>query len=223
MALDCRGHGDAGGQRGHCNQFAEYLSDLESACSLARQKVPGAPLGLVGHSHGGLIALRALCDARYGACHGPAVLSSPYLRLRRPAPWPKVLLGHLASRVAPHLALGQGIPPTDMTHDPGMLAASRRDRLTHHWATARWFTESLRAQQYVAEHAAEIRAPTLWLVAGADPVSDPAANVKAYDLAGGQKHLHVYEDYYHEVFHEAGRARVFSDVQSWFAGHLLQG
>lgn len=223
MGLDYRGHGTSDGQRGHCSQFGEYLVDLESACTLARKRLPGAPLGLVAHSHGSLIALRALCDDHYRACHAPAVVSSPYLRLRAPTPTLKAWIGHLASHVVPRLALGQGIPASDMTRDAEMLEANRRDRLIHHWATARWFTESLQAQQYVTEHVEDLRTPTLWLVAGADPVADPEVSLRAYKGAGGQKSLHLYEGCYHELFHEVCRERVFKDVGSWLAGRLLQG
>lgn len=218
ITFDCRGHGKSGGRRGHCDRFEEYLSDLEGAFATVRAALPDIPLGLVAHSHGSLIALRLLCEpARTPPGLRAAVLSSPYLRLRAKPPALKVLFARLASSIVPHLALDNGLKPTQMSHDPETIEAHRSDPLMHHVATARWFTESIAAQDYVVAHVGRLSVPTLWLVAGADPVADAAVTSSVYQRASGDKAIHVYEGLYHELFHELGRERVFGDLEAWLS------
>ena len=62
MAFDYRGHGQAGGRRGHVDEFGEFLGDLDRACREARETLSDKPLAIVAHSNGALIALRAFCE-----------------------------------------------------------------------------------------------------------------------------------------------------------------
>jgi alpha-beta hydrolase superfamily lysophospholipase len=55
--FDCRGHGRSEGRRGHVDRFDDYHADLNLVVRRARERVPGVPWALMGHSLGGLIAL----------------------------------------------------------------------------------------------------------------------------------------------------------------------
>lgn len=210
LAYDVRGHGHSLGARGFIAHFDDYLDDLARAQAAAEQLAPGAPIILLGHSQGSLITLRALCGD-----HPPkvtaAIVSSPYLQLRLSVPGYKKLLARVASRLAPKLAQPNGLRVEDLTHDEQKLAERRADTLCFDIATARWYTEALAAQDYVARHADRIQIPTTWLVAGADPIADPAATKRVasrvsradyHDLAGLK----------HEVFNEVSRGAVFAEV-----------
>lgn len=222
LAFDYRGHGLADGQRGHCDRFTEYLGDLESAWALMRTQLGDLPLGLVAHSHGALIALRLLCDPQRSLddLQG-AVLSAPFLRLRMPVSQIKATLASLASRVAPRLTLPAGIKSTDVSRDPEIVAAREGDPLVHDLATARWFTESSAAQEYVVAHCDRLSLPCLWLVGTADPIADPAATLDAFERAGGEKEWQVYQGFLHEPLHELGRAQVLHDVVGWLSRRLF--
>src|SRR5579864_123572 len=54
VAIDMRGHGRAGGKRGFCERFDEYLADVLELERLTREK--NVPAFLFGHSLGGLVA-----------------------------------------------------------------------------------------------------------------------------------------------------------------------
>ena len=60
--LDCRGHGQSGGKRAHIDAFDEYLSDLDLFLTRVKEQSGAAPLFLLAHSQGGLIAARYLLD-----------------------------------------------------------------------------------------------------------------------------------------------------------------
>ncbi|HUJ59533.1 MAG TPA: lysophospholipase [Kofleriaceae bacterium] len=215
LSWDVRGHGQSPGPRGYIDRFATYLDDFAAARTAAQALAPGAPLVLLGHSHGSLIVLRALCGDRPPAAK-LAILSSPYLGLRLAVPGYKKLLARVASRIAPQLAQPNALRVEDLTHDPGKQAERLADKLCFDIATARWFTESSAAQAYVLAHADRIAMPTLWLVGGADPIADPAASRRVADRVPGADYREL-AGFRHEVFNETERAKVFDDVRAALA------
>src|ERR1044071_4449243 len=101
LAYDVRGHGQSPGQRGYIDRFSIYLDDFAAMHAAARALVGApAPLVLLGHSHGGLIVLRALSGDRPPAA-AAAILSSPFLALRMAIPGYQRVLARVASRLAP--------------------------------------------------------------------------------------------------------------------------
>ena len=215
MSYDVRGHGHSPGARGFIERFDIYVDDLRAAIAAARELAPAAPFVLLGHSHGGLITLHALAGSRPPeAAH--AIISSPYLKLQLEVPRYKKLLARVASRIAPKLDQPSGLRADQLMQDPQKQAEWAADKLNFPTANARWFTEALDAQQFVAANADKITMPSTWLVGGADPLCDPAAskriaqrtkNATYHDLVGLR----------HEVFNETERAKVFAELTNVLA------
>jgi len=216
LAYDVRGHGQSPGPRGYIDHFSQYLEDLAAAQAAAQKLVaPDAPLILLGHSHGSLITLRALCDE-----HPPkvkaAIVTSPYLGLKLAVPGYKKLLARVASKVAPKLAQPNTLRVEDLTSDKTKQAERVADKLCFDIATARWFTESTAALEFVAAHAQRIDVPTTWLVGGADPIADPArSRAVASQLTGAT--YHDLAGMKHEVFNEVDRGKVFAELTAVLA------
>jgi lysophospholipase len=220
LAVDYRGHGRAGGRRGHCLSFTEFLDDLDVSLERARAAVDTGPLVLVAHSHGGLIALRALLDGRARQVDALA-LSSPLLGL--PAiPRIKTIAGKAASRLWPTLTMPSGLDPATFTHDQELLRQAMADGLRHDVATARWYTEAVGAIDFVAAHIGKLAVPSFWQLAGDDRVVDGQASRRLYPLAGGDKALKIYETDYHEIFNEVDRGVVFGDLLAWISRVVLK-
>jgi alpha-beta hydrolase superfamily lysophospholipase len=211
LSYDVRGHGKSPGERGYIDRFTTYLGDLAAMQAAARQLVGSdPPMILLGHSHGSLITLRALADDRPPQV-AAAIVSSPFLALRLEVPGWQRLLARVASRVAPKLSQPNALRVEDLTQDPEKQAARRADKLCFEVATSRWFTEAMAAQAYVLEHADRIRLPTTWLVAGDDPIVDPARSRTVAARIPGATY-HDYVGMKHEVFNELERGRVFLEL-----------
>ncbi|HOX43371.1 MAG TPA: lysophospholipase [Myxococcota bacterium] len=213
-AVDYRGHGQSGGKRAHIEAFEEYLGDLDAFLGEARRAgFEGKPV-LLGHSQGGLIA------ARYAELHPEGLralaLSSPFMDLAMQIPAVKAMAGRVMSRVWPSFSMPSGLDPSWVSHDQAAVARYAADPLVSHNTTARWFTEVTRAQAETLAEAGRLALPLLVQQAGDDRLALVEATRRLFGGAGSQdKRLEVYEGYYHEIFNEVGKDRVFADLTGW--------
>jgi alpha-beta hydrolase superfamily lysophospholipase len=201
VAIDMRGHGHAGGKRGFCEHFSEYLDDVSELTRLVEERAPGVPAFLFGHSFGGLVATLAALDrpGRWRAL----VLSGPYFGLALHVPRVKLIAGKIASKLAPAFGLPSQLRGADMTHDAARIRAYDHDPLIFKNATARWFSETEAAQARVLKEAPSLRLP-LYLVMG---MEDRCAKVESarqfFDAAGStDKTWDGRAGLFHEVLNE---------------------
>lgn len=208
LTYDVRGHGKSPGARGAIDRFQTYLDDLAAIIAGSRSLAPaGAPLILLGHSHGSLITLRALAGDN-PPTPASAIVSSPYLGLKLHVPGWKKTMAKLVGRLAPNLNQPNNIRSEQLTSDKAKQAEHAADKLVFPTATIGWFVESAAAQQYVLDHADRIAVPTTWLVGGDDPIADPARSRQIADKVKGATY-HDLVGMKHEVFNEVDRASVY--------------
>jgi alpha-beta hydrolase superfamily lysophospholipase len=227
--FDLRGHGSSPGVRGHIERFSDYVSDarlfaeaIAAEQTAAQAGKLAAPLYLLGHSLGGLIATSS-AEARPDGLAG-LILSSPFLRLRLPVSGVKRAAATVLSRVAPTRDIGNSIPAEELSHEPDVVAAYTSDPLNHHVATARWAAEVLAAQRAALSAAGQLHLPLLVMYAGADTIADPAASRELFAAASSaDKTVRCYTGYYHELFNEVGRDAVFADLGAWLATRAQTG
>lgn len=212
LGYDQRGHGRSTGKRGALDRFTDYLDELDVARRQARALADDAKLPardvLLGHSNGGLIVLRALTDPTRAPAVDAAVITSPFLGLRLPVSPARKLLARIASRLAPALAQPNQLKVEQLTHDPDKQRERTNDTLCHSVATARWFTEAMAAQDFVAGNMARIKVPTLWLVGADDAIADAARTRQLAEHLAGATYHHL-AGMCHEVLNELDRARVY--------------
>jgi lysophospholipase len=217
-AMDYRGHGQSGGRRAHIDDFEEYLQDVHAFMDEIRRDGFDDPPVLLGHSQGGLIAARfaELATERIAAL----ILSSPFLGMAIKVPAPKVWMGKVFSRYLPTLAMPTGLDPAWVSHDAEIVDEYTSDPLVSHHATVRWFTEVSHAQAETILDAGKLRLPMIVMQAGSDRIASVDSARRLYDEAGSSdKRWEIYPDYYHEIFNEIGRERVFADLVAWLGQH----
>ena len=217
-SYDQRGHGQSPGRRGALRHADDLLMDLAAVYAHYAATLAQPPL-LLGHSMGGLVALRAVLD---GAVVPPAlVLSSPALRSRES---PRMIrLASVLSRLLPSLPLRNGLDASKLSHDPQVLVDYLGDPLRHGWITPRLADFIFNAGPACVADAARLPVPTLLLVADGDELVDPAGSRDfARAAATAPLTTRFFSTLYHELFNEAepGRSQVLMQLGDWLGRQL---
>lgn len=208
---DQRGHGRSGGTRGDAPSADTMVLDAKIVIDDFARQLAEPPL-LFGHSMGGLFAARfataALSPLR------ALILSSPALAV--PLSGAQKLLLKTMRALAPGMAVPNGLQTRYLSHDPTVVDAYVKDPLVHPKISSRLLTGMLAAIDFSQTHAATLTIPTLMVVAGDDHLVDASGSDSFFKrLAPGIGTMHLYRDFYHEVFNEVDARRVFADVRSW--------
>lgn len=223
-APDLRGHGQSEGPRGHVAAFDRYLDDLAVVVHIARREAPPEmACFLLGHSLGGLVALR-LAQRSPDLVDG-LVLSSPSLGLTVHVPALKSLLGKALSLLWPSFSMANELDPTRLSHDPAVVQAYIDDPLVHNRVSARWFTEFLAAMQAANREAFRLSLPCLLQLAGDDHLTSvTAAEAFFQGLGAADRTLRRYDGLYHEIYNapDEERAPVLADLTGWIEARLTR-
>ena len=218
VSYDQRGHGKSGGLPGHIERFSDYEEDLDRSISLAGSHGDTRRIFIIGHSMGGLVALRYL--AIKGIKLGGAVVSAPLIGLAVPAPAHKVMIARVGARVAPRLRLDNEINPDDLSRDPEVCRAYAEDPLVNRLVSARWFAEATRAMQQVKAWANDIKLPVLVMHGSDDRIAGVEETKQLFERLGSKdKELVIYPGFYHELFNEPEKQEVFDRVTTWLDAH----
>jgi alpha-beta hydrolase superfamily lysophospholipase len=215
---DQYGHGESGGGRGQLPKPTRLLDDLADIIDSTRLRMPdGAPLILLGHSLGGLVAGR-LVSLHLRRVEG-LVLSSPALDPGL-SPLQKLLLATLP-RVVPNLTVGNGLDPAFLSHNPEVVAAYRADPRVHDRVSGRMGRFIADAAAATVASAAKWTVPTLLLYAGDDRLVNPAGS-RAFAAAApsGVVTTTAFEGLYHELFNEVDPEPVYLALKRWLDAHF---
>jgi alpha-beta hydrolase superfamily lysophospholipase len=214
VAIDLRGHGRSGGQRGYCGRFAEYLDDARELEALVVAQE--GPSFLFGHSFGGLVAASSVI-AKPGPWRA-LVLSGPFFGFAIAVPTLKRLAGLVASRVLPRLSLPSGIDGDQVTHDKERARSYESDPLVLKIANARWFTEARAAQDRTIASAKKVTLPLCIVMGAADPVAKVESARAFFDAAGSTDKVW---DARPGLFHEVLNEPEWPDIAARFADFIL--
>jgi alpha-beta hydrolase superfamily lysophospholipase len=225
LGYDQRGHGRSEGPRGRLNADDNLLQDLGLIIDTLRAARPG-PLVLLGHSMGGLVAARFVAGTGMGEPWSrpvdALVLSSPALDPGMSA-WQKLLLAVLG-RLAPNLAVNNGLRPQWISKDEQVVRGYMADPLVHDRITPRLANFIVQGGRSVRERAASWAVPTLLLYAGSDRCVAPAGSA-GFAAAAPQSlvAVHEFRPLFHEIFNEPEQADVFAVLREWLAGLADRG
>jgi alpha-beta hydrolase superfamily lysophospholipase len=210
---DHYGHGESGGVRGALPTDMRLVDDLADIVETTRLRLaPGTPVIVLGHSMGGLVA--SACVAMKDARIDGLVLSSPALATYLSGVQ-KFLLSFMP-RIAPNLAVGNGLNPDFISHDPAVVAAYREDPRVHDRITGRLARFIADGGPWVVERAPQWKVPTLLMYAGADQLVNPAGS-RAFAAAAPKDVVRsaCFPELFHEIFNELDAEPVFETLRQW--------
>lgn len=219
LAPDLRGHGRSGGRRGHARSFDALLDDLEAHLAEAASEGGALPTVLLGHSLGGLLALRYLQRAPSDSVRG-TVAVAPFFELRMEAPAWKLALGRMADRWLPGLTLPSGVGSELVLREPAAREERRSDPLVHDRISARLWGEMRRAADAVRDPAEPLGGPVLLQVAGDDRLVSSEAAEAAAEESGARIAVRRYPGAYHDLLHDPAAEAAARDALAWIRERL---
>ncbi len=220
-ALDTRAHGRSPGAKVHVGDFAEFLEDVRAVLDRVRERHPGLPLFLLGHSQGGLVVLQYA--TRHPEGLAGIVVTSPLLDAH-PSLRPSKAFGLAIAvllRIAPRLRLPSGLDPRAISRDPAVVKAYVEDPLVSRRVSPAWYAALRRAQSEVRAGAARLAVPTLVLATPDDRLVDPAAIRRfASEAPPGRVEESWWPGLSHELMNEPERGEVLAVVDGWLRRRL---
>ena len=219
-AFDRRGEGKSGGPRAHTPSYEALLRDIDTHLANTRERFPGIPLVMYGHSFGGA---QTLCYVMKRSPRLAAVVaSSPGLASGVRQPALKVAAGRLLAKVAPRMHIPLGSPLSSISHDPAWLEATKADPYFIQTLSARIAIEQLNTNAWILAQASFPAVPLLIMQGTADQHVDPKVNIEFAGRLKGDVTLKVWEGLGHELHNEveASRAEVLAFVKGWIDKHV---
>ena len=220
-ALDNRAHGRSPGAKVHVGDFDEFLEDSSSMIAFVRERHPGLPLYLLGHSQGGLVVLQHALRHPQGLAG--IVVVSPLLAAH-PSLRPSKAFGlalAVLRRVAPRLRLPSGVDARRISRDPDVVKTYVEDPLVSRRVSPSWYTALRRAQAEVRGRAGRLGVPALVLASPDDRLVDPEA-IRRFvaDAPAGQVEASWWPGLRHELLNEPERDQVLAAIDAWLRPRL---
>ena len=207
VAPDLFGFGKSGGERAYIREWSDYWGQIAALVTETRNSSE-APVVLLGHSLGGLIA------ASYGLSDNPQpdylVLSAP--SIGGGAWWQKALAPVLAA-VAPKLLVPNALEGSQLSRDPDVGEAYFADPLVFTKSSAHLGKEIFSTQADVSSRIHEWHLPTLVMHGGADTIVPARTSAALADLPPVERRL--YTKLRHEIFNEPEGPALVSEVVEW--------
>ena len=211
FGYDHHGHGLSSGLRGNLLSPSQLLDDVRFVIEQVRALTP-APMVLLGHSMGGLIAARAVAQS---LPHIDAlVMSSPALGAQTNV-IQKFLLATLP-KLFPHVRVDNGVKTTWVARDAQVVRAYVEDPLVHRQISAGLAAWILKEGAQTVAQASVWTMPTLLLYAGQDQLVLPQASAEFTRLAPSDVlQSHCFNVMYHEIFNDPEKAMVLVKLLAW--------
>lgn len=215
-AYDLRGHGRTGGPRVHASSFEVLMEDIARDIDQTRQRFPGVPVFLYGHSLGGEQVLYYVLR-RSPSLKG-VIATSPLLAPGTPVSPLKVTVSKLLSRIVPRLIITTEVPWESLSGDPAVIEWTKKDPLYQEGVSVRMGAELLRAGEWIRAQTV-FPLPLLIMQGTEDHHVSPEKTIQFGQGLTGDVTLKVWEGGHHELHNDLGRQKVADFILTWLEKH----
>ena len=216
-AVDLRGRGMSEGARFYVDDVAEYVADIGGVIDIAKERHPGLPVYLLGHSAGGVTACSYTLD------HQDEIdgLICESFAFQVPAPGFVLSAIKGLSHLAPKLGV-LTLKMKDFTRDPVALAALEADPLTKDESQpAATVAALVRADERLHDSFGQITLPVLIMHGTDDHATVCRGSEFFFEHAGStDKTLKLYDGHYHDLLNDLGKEEVMADVLAWIEARV---
>lgn len=210
--FDLRGHGQSGGERSFVSDIDEYREDVENAY---RQIPKNIPLFILGHSMGGMIAVKFLLYNEKTDVKG-VILTGAALEVGDDiTPMTQKVVGFLG-KLAPKLKTVK-LNPTMISRDADQVALYISDPLiSKEGGKAGLALALLNEIKSLKTQFKNFNYPTLIMHGGDDKITNPEGSKQLFAQAlSPDKTLKIWDGAYHEIFNEINKNEVITYMTDW--------
>lgn len=214
---DLPGHGRSNGRRGHIPSWEIVREVASLGLAEARELVPGKPVGLAGHSVGGLLVLFLLGELTDEPDF--SWISSPCLKPEAGQPSWRVSLLRILSHLIPSLTVSTGVAP-DMCREDFEDELANQEHQFHSRISLSWGRTLLELAEVARTQPERLPSslPLLFTQGESDRICPPQyCEELVRRFQRDNLELKLYPDTRHEPFADQCRQQVFSDLSSWLA------
>lgn len=223
-AVDHRGHGRSDGERCYVERFDQYVDDLGLVIDLARREQSGKPCYLVGHSMGGLIALRYALEHE-DRLDGIVLLAPVIEFAPKVSPRQEHVIRRVAARLPklPLFADRGGL----RSRDPEVDRAVEQDPFCYQGRVRAGTVVGLAdAGADARARADRLALPVLILHGDDDSLIAPAGSMALYRAigvrTGADNSLITWPGMRHELLNEPDGEQVVGVILAWLNGHYTE-
>lgn len=217
LGCDLRGHGKTGGPRGHYPNYDQVMKDVSSTLEFLKQKYPGKPIFLYGHSMGGSIVLNYVLRMK-PELKG-VIATSPGLKNGSELPPTLLALGKVLYALVPTFGLDNGLDVNNLSHNPEVIARYKSDPLVHPKISARFALDFLDSGKWASEHAAEFSLPLLIQI-GSDDHLVSVDTARTFAQTAPNCTYKEWPGLYHETHNEPEQDQVIGITLDWIIQSL---
>jgi acylglycerol lipase len=219
-AIDLRGRGKSDGDRFYVSDFADYKADVAGLIDLVKSREAGAPIFLLGHSAGGVVACLYALDGEAGL---QGLISESFAH-ELPAPDFALAVIKGLSHVAPHAHVLQ-LKNEDFSRDRMVVSTMNSDPLiAAESQPSQTLAALVRADEKLKQEFFNITLPLLIIHGTADKAAKPSGSQHFYENAGStDKTLKLYDGSFHDPLNDIDREIVFADIVTWVDARLAPG
>jgi len=166
VILDQRGHGKppegSKGWHGRIPGYQSFIDDIVSVTEFVKEKAPGTPAAIYGHSMGGNIVANTLLrlPAEQAAGYFCAIMESPWFELHKPlSPFMSGLI-KILHKIAPDFRHYRKLKHDDLSGDAEKKQGYSKDPYYHGFISMRMITGIQDGCTYAMENAARLPVKT---------------------------------------------------------------
>ncbi|XP_077547237.1 monoglyceride lipase-like isoform X1 [Haemaphysalis longicornis] len=216
------GHGKSEGPRAIVKSADTYVDDILTHVDLVKQKFPGKPVFLFGHSMGGLLV--AMAAEKRPKDFAGLILMAPLLAVdKEQGTWIKMTAARVLGRVVPNLPIGN-LDLSLVSQDPETVNWMTNDPLRYHGSVRiGWAAAILNALEDLQAKMDAVEVPFLIQHGSADKLCDLAGSEDFFKKAPSKdKSMKVYKESYHNLLTEPRGvgSQVLQDIADWYTARF---
>tara|TARA_S200000501_G_scaffold25072_2_gene21801 strand:+ start:95164 stop:96003 length:840 start_codon:yes stop_codon:yes gene_type:complete len=216
---DMRGHGRSEGKTAYIKSIYDHVDDLKKFVNIIEKKHREKKIFIIGHSLGGAVTCLYLIDNKPKI--SGVILSGAVIKISDEISPTLQKLSLLVGIFFPFLKTTK-INSNAISRDKNIVILYNNDNLVYKGGTyARTGAEIIRGTKIIKKRMKHIITPILIMHGSSDRLTDPSGSYLLYHgISSKDKTLKIYEEFYHELFNEIGKEKVFKDIDSWLEKRL---